>query len=136
MNEDSQRDGGYERESAKAEDAASPDTTEIRATIARTRHEMSGTLDELQGKLEPTALKDEAVEQMQDAKAAVREAMVGRVQRAAHGARDALKHGSGSLIETLRRNPIPAVMAGIGLTGVTWLLIRARRGRREVQRSQ
>lgn len=43
------------------------DPAALRAQIAETRNEMSGTLEELHGRLNPTVLKEQAVEQFHDA---------------------------------------------------------------------
>lgn len=77
-----------------------------RAEIERTRADMSETVDAIQGRLSPENLKEQAKDR-------VREATVGRAQEA----------GSG-VVETIRQNPLPAALAGIGLG---WLLVSARR---------
>jgi hypothetical protein len=77
-----------------------------RAEIERTRADMSETVDAIQGRLSPANLKEQAKDR-------VKEATVGRAQ------------GTGSaIVETIRENPLPAVLTGIGLT---WLLTSARR---------
>lgn len=77
-----------------------------RAEIERTRADMSETVDAIQERLSPENLKEQAKDR-------VREATVGRAQEA----------GSG-VVETIRQNPLPAALAGIGLG---WLLVSARR---------
>jgi hypothetical protein len=74
---------------------------EIRAEIEDTRLEMGGTLNELGNRLEPGRLVDQAKEN-------VREATIGRVEETAKGV-------STMVIETIKRNPIPAAIAGTGL---------------------
>jgi len=76
-----------------------------RAEIERTRADMSETVDAIQERLSPENLKEQAKDR-------VKEATVGRAQEA----------GSG-IVETIRANPLPAVLTGIGLG---WLLVSAR----------
>ena len=77
-----------------------------RAEIERTRADMSETVDAIQDRLSPENLKEQAKDR-------VKEATVGRAQEA----------GSG-IVGTIRQNPIPAALTGIGLG---WLLVSARR---------
>ncbi|MCA1588174.1 MAG: DUF3618 domain-containing protein [Chloroflexi bacterium] len=74
---------------------------EIRADIEETRLEMGGTLSELGDRLEPSRLVEQAKEN-------VREATIGRVEETAKGV-------SEMVLETIKRNPIPAAIAGAGL---------------------
>ena len=77
-----------------------------RAEIERTRADMGETVDAIQGRLSPENLKEQAKDR-------VKEATVGRAQ------------GAGSTImETIRANPVPAALTGIGLG---WLLMSAGR---------
>jgi ElaB/YqjD/DUF883 family membrane-anchored ribosome-binding protein len=76
-----------------------------RAEIERTRADMSETVDAIQDRLSPDNLKEQAMDR-------VKEATVGRAQEA----------GSG-IVGTIRQNPIPAALTGIGLG---WLLMSAR----------
>jgi hypothetical protein len=77
------------------------EVAEIRAEIEETRVEMGGTLNELGDRLEPGHLVEQAKEN-------VREATIGRVEETAKGISD-------MVMETIKRNPIPAAMAGAGL---------------------
>ncbi len=77
------------------------EVAEIRADIEGTRQEMGGTLNELGDRLEPGHL-------VQQAKENVREATIGRVEDTAKGV-------SEMVMDTIRRNPIPAALAGAGL---------------------
>ena len=73
----------------------------IRAEIEETRQEMGGTLNELGDRLEPGHLVEQAKEN-------VREATIGRVEETAKGVSD-------MVMDTIKRNPIPAALAGAGL---------------------
>ena len=86
--------------------AETDEVEQTRTEIERTRADMSETVDAIQERLSPENLKEQAKDR-------VREATVGRAQEA----------GS-SLVETIRANPLPAALAGIGLG---WLLVSARR---------
>ncbi len=84
-----------------------------RAEIERTRADMSETVDAIQERLSPENLKEQAKDRVKDA-------TVGRAQEA----------GSG-IIGTIRSNPVPAALSGIGLG---WLLLSTRRQRAEETR--
>ncbi|MEJ7802897.1 MAG: DUF3618 domain-containing protein [Candidatus Limnocylindria bacterium] len=73
----------------------------IRADIEETRLEMGGTLTELGNRLEPSHLVEQAKEN-------VREATIGRVEETAKGVSD-------MVMDTIKRNPIPAALAAAGL---------------------
>ncbi len=86
--------------------AEADEVEQTRAEIDRTRAGMSETVDAIQERLSPENLKEQAKDR-------VREATVGKAQEA----------GSG-IVETIRANPLPAALAGIGLG---WLLVSTRR---------
>jgi hypothetical protein len=77
------------------------EVAEIRADIEGTREEMGGTLNELGDRLEPGHL-------VQQVKENVREATIGRVEETAKGV-------SEMVMDTIKRNPIPAALAGAGI---------------------
>jgi hypothetical protein len=77
------------------------EVAEIRADIEDTRADMGGTLTELGDRLEPGHLIDQAKEN-------VRDATVGRIEETAKGVSD-------MVMDTIKRNPIPAAIAGAGL---------------------
>ncbi len=76
-----------------------------RVEIERTRADMSETVDAIQERLSPQNLKEQAKDR-------VKEATVGRAREARAG-----------VVETVRANPLPAALTGIGLG---WLLMSAR----------
>jgi hypothetical protein len=80
------------------------DPAAIRADISQTRQRISHDLDELGEKLNPQNVKAQI-------KDGVREATIGRVEQMARNAGD-------GMMQTIRSNPIPAAMAGVGLA---WL---------------
>lgn len=124
-------------------DDADEETGEIEVTrdgIEQTRSDMSGTIDAIKEKLNPQTL-------LQHAKDTIHDATIGRAQEAASHAVDTAKdavssvvdtaqhamssaretvQGAGSsVIDTLRENPIPAALAGIGI-GWLWMSVRSR----------
>jgi hypothetical protein len=94
------------------------DTARLEADIAATREEMTGTVEAIGDRLAPSNIVKEAT-------STVREATVGKVGDMTSTASDALsgagttvqETGSG-ILETIKQNPIPAAMAGIG---IAWL---------------
>jgi ElaB/YqjD/DUF883 family membrane-anchored ribosome-binding protein len=97
-----------------------PEVEELVDDIDRTRGEMTRTADEIGERLDPANI-------VESAKETVREATVGKVEEMATNAGDvvadarvqAREAGSG-FVETIRRNPIPAALAGIGI-GWLWM---------------
>jgi ElaB/YqjD/DUF883 family membrane-anchored ribosome-binding protein len=112
---------------------AAPETEELRADIQQTRAEMSGTIDAIQERLRPETLAEQAkgaaVEAatgaVESAKEAVRQATIGRAERMVRDVNETARETSGSLMDTIRDNPIPAALAGIGL-GWLWMNRRTR----------
>ena len=108
---------------APGEDGTEPEVEALTQDIEQTRDEMSGTVEAIADRLDPANI-------VQDAKQTVREATVGKVEQMASNVADtasgfvddarytAQDAGSG-ILETVKRNPIPAAMAGIG---IGWLL--------------
>lgn len=105
-------------------EAHSPDTEqralEIRKDIARARDGMSETINTIQDRLTPANLVAQAGETVRHAAAEKVKQMANSAGYAADQLRDS------SLIDTVRSNPVPAAMIGIG----AWLLMRGRSGSR------
>lgn len=130
-----------------AADATEP--TLIAAEIDQTRSELSQTIDAIQDRLAPERLTEQAVgaatdvtEQARDAAkdvvtyaideaktavreladqatAAVRGATIGRVEQVTAETRDLMEETGSGLWATIRRNPMPAALAAIGI-GWLW----------------
>jgi len=110
---------------------AADDTDDVEATraqIEQTRAEMSETIDAIKEKLNPEVL-------VQQAKDSVREATIGRAQEAVSNAVDTARvavqsvgdrarGASANMWETIRENPVPVALAGLGLG---WLYMNVRR---------
>ncbi len=104
-----------DRDSVYDENYDNKDPKEIREDIRRTRAEISETVDIIQARLDPERLKGQAQE-------VVREATIGRIENMANDiSRRASGMGNG-VMDTLKSNPIPAALMGIGLG---WLLIES-----------
>ena len=93
------------------------DPAAIRAEIDETRSRMSDTLDELGERLNPNVVKERV-------KDTIREATIGRVEHMARNAADKVNDTGRGMADTIRDNPIPAAMVGVGLA---WLLLNGRR---------
>jgi len=114
------------------------ETAEIRADIEQTRADMSETINALQERLSPSNLKEQAQEQISEvkeqvkeqvreqfyeAKEMVRAATIGRVEDMVQSAGDSVNDARYTVMETIRQNPIPAALVGIGLG---WLFMNRR----------
>lgn len=89
----------------------------IRAEIERTRAEMSETIDAIQERLSPEVLKTQAKE-------AIREATVGKAEQFMSQMEYTARSKGSSMWETIKHNPMPAALAGIG---IGWLLMSSRK---------
>jgi uncharacterized protein (DUF2236 family) len=91
----------------------SDDPEVIRAGISETRERISHDLDEIGDRLNPHNMKE-------DIKDGIREATIGRVEEMARNAGERLSGAGNGLVQTIRDNPLPAVIAGVGLA---WLFM-------------
>jgi ElaB/YqjD/DUF883 family membrane-anchored ribosome-binding protein len=101
----------------RADDPATPDPETIRAEIRETRDRLGHTLEELGERLNPQHIG-------QRVKHDIRDATIGRVEHMARQAVDRVQETRNSLADTIRENPIPSAMIGIGLG---WLFMNRRR---------
>lgn len=102
-------------------------TAEIRSNIEQTRSEMSGTIEAIQARLAPDHLKEQVKEQVreqfEEAKSNVREATIGKAETMMRNAGDTVSEARYTVMDTIRHNPIPAALVGIGLG---WLFMNGR----------
>ena len=89
----------------------------IRAEIRETRERMGDTIEEIGERLNPNRLKEQVKEN-------IRDATIGRVETMAQTAVDRVNDTRRTFTNTIRDNPIPAAMVGIGLG---WLILNSRK---------
>jgi ElaB/YqjD/DUF883 family membrane-anchored ribosome-binding protein len=103
------------------------EAAEIRENIEQTRAEMSETINAIQERLSPANLKEQVMEevreQFQEAKDTVRQATIGKVEDMVQSASNTVYETRRTIVQTIRENPIPAALVGIGLG---WLWMNAR----------
>ena len=120
-----------------APDDEADEAARLRSEIEQTRAGMGETIDAIQEKLNPENIREQVV-------ASVREATIGRVERvmenvgekvsevtqpayeAVGRAGTVVRETGSSVIDTIRRNPLPAALIGLG---VGLLVINTRRDR-------
>ncbi len=93
-----------------------PEIEAQRQRIERTRAQMGSTIDAIEERLSPSRLA-------QEAKSAVKDATVGQAQQVVSDISDSASDFGGSIVDTIRENPIPAALAGIG---IGWLIMSMR----------
>ncbi|HXV97025.1 MAG TPA: DUF3618 domain-containing protein, partial [Anaerolineae bacterium] len=86
---------------------------EIRAEIQKTRANISETVNIIQERLSPERLKEQAQDK-------IRDATIGRIEEMADNVNRKTRSASYSIVETIKHNPVPAALAGLGLG---WLLV-------------
>jgi hypothetical protein len=101
-----------------SDEAIDYETAEKLGEIEQTREAMHDTVEEIGDRLAPSAI-------VQNAKDTVRDATVGKVEDMADSATQMFSEAGSTaqeagygIVETVRRNPIPAALAGIG---IAWL---------------
>jgi ElaB/YqjD/DUF883 family membrane-anchored ribosome-binding protein len=89
---------------------------EIRREIEQTRANMSRTIEALETKLDPARIKQQAAQSLRDN-------TVGRVEALADNAGQTVKGAGNDVFDAIKKNPIPAALAAIGLG---WLFMESR----------
>ena len=103
--------------------SASDDPDVIRRQIEYTRAQMTGTINQIGERLSPDYLIDKA-------KTSVREATVGRFKDMSYEANRRMEDMSNSMSDTVRANPLPVALIGLGLG---WLLMSDRSKRQQYE---
>jgi ElaB/YqjD/DUF883 family membrane-anchored ribosome-binding protein/ribosome recycling factor len=138
---------GHDRDPVAGDAAESGDVEEIRGEIEVTRIELGATLDAIQDRLDPEYLKVQAKDVIHDAaeqarfvvrdvgqqardvvhdasrqaKEVAHDATIGNVEEAWHDAARSARGAGRGMLDTMRRNPIPTALLGIGLG---WLFFK------------
>lgn len=95
----------------------SGETEILRSEIIRSRERISHTVDEIADRLDPERLKSRLKNDIHDA-------TVGKAEHMARVAVNRVDDTRHDLMDSIRENPIPAAMVGIGLG---WLFLNSRR---------
>src|SRR5919199_4090672 len=109
---------------AGADEAADDETAAIRTDIEQTRAQMSTTIDAITERLSPDNVKEQVKEQMaeqvREVRDTVREATIGKAEDMVRNAGETVSDARAGFVETIKQNPIPAALAGLGL-GWLWM---------------
>jgi gas vesicle protein len=107
---------GNDRSYGGAESDTDEDETEIIAADIRiTQERLGDTVEEIGERFNPTRLKEEL-------KSDIRDATIGKVENMAQQTAEMMSDAQRSLMQSIRENPIPVVMVGIGLG---WMILNA-----------
>lgn len=103
-------------------------SAELRAGIEQTREDMSGTIDELQGRLKPERLKAdakaEAVRRAQNFADDTKETVSEITQQ--FNAAPTPKEKGAVLLDAVKRHPVPAAALGLGVLLIGWKALRGK----------
>jgi ElaB/YqjD/DUF883 family membrane-anchored ribosome-binding protein len=102
-------------------DLAGDDTQEIREEIARTRNEMGETLGEIQERLTPDRLMQQAKETVQEAAREKTRTVMRSAGEAAYVVAETTQESAGRAMNYARAHPMSAILLGIG---ATWMVAR------------
>jgi gas vesicle protein len=107
---------GNDRSYGGADRDRDEDETEIIAADIRiTQERLGDTVEEIGERFNPTRLKEEL-------KSDIRDATIGKVENMAQQTADMVSDAQRSLMESIRENPVPVVMVGLGLG---WMILNA-----------
>ncbi len=112
-NADDDLDVVYTDSGAAGVEVSDVEAEQIEAEIDQTRAEMTETIDAIGEKLAPGNIAQQA-----------RERTVGRVEEMVSNAGYRAQEAGSGLLDTIRQNPVPAAMAGIG---IGWLILGRQR---------
>jgi ElaB/YqjD/DUF883 family membrane-anchored ribosome-binding protein len=125
---------GAEQAQASTTGEGTPSASEIRSGIEETRSHLSSTIEALQEKLNPGRIADQVKEQIREkateaydhAKSAAKEATIGKAEKIMSNMSEAVTNIGGragtavsdtgsSVVQYVRKNPVPFALVGIGL---------------------
>jgi ElaB/YqjD/DUF883 family membrane-anchored ribosome-binding protein len=96
-------------------DMGEDETEIIAADIRVTQERLGDTVEEIGERFNPTRLKEEL-------KSDIRDATIGKVENMAQQTADMMSDAQRSLKQSIRENPIPVVLVGLGLG---WMILNA-----------
>jgi hypothetical protein len=101
-----------------------PEVEQLVSDIAQTRSEMTGTVEELGDRLDPSHIAERTRERVREATIGKVETKVDDMTNAAStlvtDASETVQETGSGIVETIRRNPVPAALAGFG---IGWLVL-------------
>jgi Protein of unknown function (DUF3618) len=100
-----------------------PEVERLVEDIEETREEMTGTVEEIGDRLDPSNIVENAKETVKAATVGKVEDMAQSAEQMAGEATETVREVSSSMIDTITRNPIPAAMVGLG---IGWLVMSNR----------
>jgi hypothetical protein len=103
-----------------------PEVERLVEDIDETRDEMTVTVEEIGDRLDPRNIVEGAKDTVKAATVGKVEDMANTAEEMATEATETVREVGDSLVETIKRNPIPAAMVGVGLG---WLLMSGRSSR-------
>jgi len=121
-----QPEGGDHRDGDAQDTDTDARTGQMRRDIEQTRSEMAETIEALEEKLRPSRLAADATERVKTAAREKVRDMADTVTDTAQDMMDYTRDAAGTMADTMRHNPIPAAMVGIG---AAWWLMSQTRGR-------
>ena len=119
---------------AKSPDYEAERRRSLDTAIARSRSNLGSTIEELHGRLNPAVFRDDVMQQFREAKEtlkgemkgelleakrALREATIGKVETMIQSTQDKVSATGRSVVQIIKENPVPAALMGIGLF---WML--------------
>jgi len=109
-------------------------TREIRAEIEQTRGEMSETVNAIQDRLRPGNIASNAAESVKSSVSNAAESVKSSVKHATSDTTQVVSERAREMadsepVQYVRANPIPTAMIGVGIAGLTWLMLGGREAR-------
>jgi ElaB/YqjD/DUF883 family membrane-anchored ribosome-binding protein len=95
------------------DDGSADETSAIQAGIRETRERLGDTVEQIGDRIDPSKLKAQAINEIHDA-------TIGRVEDMAHQAVEQITNARRTVVRTVRENPLPLAMVGIGMGWLAW----------------
>jgi len=105
------------------ESGGSTETVRLRHEIEQTRAQMSGTIDEIQERLRPSNLIDQATDAVKDRAGDTLRGMMANTSDAAGRLSDEARRSASTLVEMAEAHPVSAALL---MAGAAWAMARTR----------